>query len=159
MIWNSSVKYTREIWDVSFAVAAKWCARFLLRPTKLSARANAWPNTDPALKKIKQKYSNDSTHVSWPSKAPSATEEKLFELFLKEKWFDYHFSSYFQSYTITKNIFSIKQQDQSAAIIKYNFGKFLIRHKILVYFSWFFQYTTKWFFYFAAISKCSHHKI
>ena len=93
----------REIWGVSFAVAAKWCARFLLRPTKLSARANGWPNTDPHPKRLKQKYSNDSAYVSWWSKAPSATGGKLlkFVMVMIEKWFNHHSHYFFQVYALT----------------------------------------------------------
>ena len=68
----------------------------------LCARANSWPNTDRAPKKIKQKYSNDSAYVSWSSKAPSATAGKLlkFVIIMVEKWFDHHFSSFFQGYSL-----------------------------------------------------------
>ena len=43
------------------------------------------------------------------------------------------------------NFFSIYQQDQSAAIIKYNFGKFLIRQKILFFFHDCFSTLLKYF--------------
>ena len=67
-----------------------------------SARANAWPNTDLAPKKIKQKYSKDSASVSWSSKESSDAEGKLLK-FVKvmiEKWFDHHFSSFFQGFSL-----------------------------------------------------------
>ena len=71
----------------------------------LCARANPWPNTDRAPKKIKQKYSIDSAYVSWSSKAPSATAGKRFFLkiviIIVEKWFDHHFSSFFQDYSLS----------------------------------------------------------
>ena len=64
----------------------------------LCARANPWPNTDRAPKKIKQNYSNDSAYVSWSSKAPSATAEKLlkFVIIMVEKWFDHYFHHFFR---------------------------------------------------------------
>ena len=66
-----------------------------------SARAKAWPNTDLAPKKIKQKYSKDSASVSWSSKESSDAEGKLLK-FVKvmiEKWFDHHFSSFFRGFS------------------------------------------------------------
>ena len=73
---------------------------YLYRPTELRARANAWPRTDLAPKRL-----NKSTRTTQPksSKAPSDTERKVlkFVMVMIGKWFDHHFSLFFQGLALT----------------------------------------------------------
>ena len=104
MIWNYSVKYTR-----ARGKFGEWVSRwplsgardsYLYWPTELRARANAWPSTDLAPKRL-----NKSTRTTQPksSKAPSDTERKLlkFVMVMIGKWFDHHFSLFFQGLALT----------------------------------------------------------
>ena len=87
-----------------------------------SARANAWPNTDLAPKKIQQKYSKDSASVSWWSKESSDAEGKLLK-FVKvmiEKWFDHHFSSFFQGYSLRHKKISLDLGGRSKDLTKFH---------------------------------------